>query len=406
MTQVCTRCVMDTSDPDITFDADGLCNHCHKCDLAAERTDEQPAVKARLLEVMTARVREAGIGREHDCVIGLSGGVDSSYLAYVVKHQLGLRPLAVHLDNGWNSKAAVRNIQKIVSKLDIDLITHVIDWEEFRDLQRAYLKASVIDVEALSDHAIRAVIYQIANHRGIKHILFGDNNATERILPIRWGFNFNDLINLRDIHDRFGAVPLRTFPQLGAARLRRYTWRDGHVASSPLNWIEYVRDDAKALLIRELGWTDYGAKHTESLFTKFFQGYLLPEKFGVDKRRAHLSTLINSGQITREQAVEELARPIYPPDELEPDLDYVAKKLGFSRNELAAIVATPPRSHFDFATDVESKLHFLVYPRIKPVYRELRRRVERVLPAWVGRIQLPDLPVRGLLRARRRGDQS
>jgi len=368
---------MDTSDPAIKFDAAGLCNHCIKCDLAAER-DPSPEGKQALLARAVARVRDAGAGLEHDCVIGLSGGVDSSYLAYVVK-ELGLRPLAVHLDNGWNSKAAVKNIQKIVQKLDIDLITHVIDWEEFKDLQRAYLLASVIDTEVISDHAIRAVVFRVASERRIKHILFGDNVATERILPIHWGFNYNDLANLRDIHRRHGTVPLRTFPTMGPLRLRRYLWREGITPLAPLNWVPYVRADAKARLIRELGWIDYGAKHTESLITKFFQAYLLVEKFGIDKRRAHLSTLINDGQITRADALAELAKPAYAPAELEPDLDYVAKKLGFTRAELAAIVAAPPRSHFDYATDVESKLHFLVYPTIKPIYRQLRRRVEHVL---------------------------
>jgi hypothetical protein len=190
---------------------------------------------------------------------------------------------------------------------------------------------------------------------------------------------------------------------MGPVRLRTYLWRDGITPVSPLNWVPYVRADAKALLIRELGWTDYGAKHTESLITKFFQAYLLVEKFGIDKRRAHLSTLINDGQLTREAALAELAKPPYDPAELEPDLDYVAKKLGFTRDELAAIVAAPPRDHFDYATDVESKLHFLVYPRIKPIYRELRRRVERALPP-ASRLWLAEVSVRGLLRGRRRGE--
>ncbi len=383
--QICTRCVMDTSDPDITFDERGLCSHCRYADLDAERRLSRPETKQRLLEEMKATVRAAGTSREYDCVIGVSGGVDSSYLAYLTVREFGLRPIAVHLDNGWNSKLAVGNIQKIARKLDIDLVTHVIDWEEFRELQRAYLKASVIDIESITDHAIRAILYQVADDHGIKHILLGSNRATELILPINWGFNNNDVVNLRAIHRRFASIPLRTFPQLGHDRLRYYRRERGIEMHSPLDWVRYVREDAMRTLIRELGWVNYGNKHCESLFTKFYQAYILVEKFKVDKRRAHLSTMINFQQLTRDDALAELAKPAYPPDELAHDLEYVVKKLEFSRAEFDQIMQAPPRSHFDYASDLESKLLYLVYPRIKPLYRELRRHAERALPEPVVR---------------------
>jgi N-acetyl sugar amidotransferase len=375
----CTRCVMDTSDPTIAFDARGVCSHCRRAELEAERPAARPEVQARLLDDLLRRVREDGRGREYDCVIGLSGGADSSWLAYLVKRQFGLRPLAVHLDNGWNSEIAARNIQKLVRKLDIDLVTHVVEWEEFRDLQRAYLQASVIDIEGLTDHAIQALLYRTADEHRIPHILLGGNRATELILPIWWGFSIYDATHIRDLHGRFGQVPLKTFPLLGTRKLREYV-RRGISMANPLDWVPYVKAEAKATLTRELGWADYGGKHAESLFTKFYQGYILVEKFKVDKRRAHLSSLIASGQITRQEALEELARPPYPPAELQHDLPYVVKKLGFTAEEFARIMATPPRSHFEYATETQSKLLYLVYPRIKPWYRELRRVVERALP--------------------------
>jgi N-acetyl sugar amidotransferase len=375
--RICTRCVMDTTDPDIAFDDAGVCNHCRRYDFATSRRSAGPEAQARALEDLKRRAAADGVGREHDVVIGLSGGVDSSYLAYVTVKLLGLRPIAVHLDNGWNSKLAVKNIQQIVRKLDIDLVTHVIDWEEFKDLQRAYFKAGVIDIEATTDHAIRAILYRTAAERGIKHILFGTNTATEQILPQAWRFYKNDLVNLRAIHARFGEVPLRTFPQLGGRRLRELT-RRGIESHSPLDMVRYVKREAEETLKRELGWTAYGGKHYESQFTKIYQGYILPTKFGVDKRRCHLATLVNSGQVTRDEALAELATPPVPPGELARDLEYVTKKLGFTADELAAIMAAPPRSHLDYPTDLETKYRYHVFPRIHPLYQRVRRRLDRL----------------------------
>ncbi|MBT8491813.1 MAG: N-acetyl sugar amidotransferase [Deltaproteobacteria bacterium] len=367
---------MDTSDPDITFDWRGICNHCRRFDFAMRRRLNQPKSNRELEAEMIERVGRAK--GKYNCVIGLSGGADSSYLAYLVKREYGFRPLAVHLDNGWNSRLAVRNIQRIVKKLEIEMITHVIDWEEFRDLQRSYFKASVVDIEATTDHAINAILFETAAKYGIDTLLMGTNIATEHIMPKSWFFvKKNDLSNLLDIHARFGSVPLKTFPTMGREKLRRYR-RDLDIRSySPLNWRRYVKDEVKKVLADELGWKDYGGKHYESLFTKLYQGYFLIDKFGIDKRRAHLSTLVKAGQLTRDQALEELETPAYPPEELEHDLDFMLKKLGFSREEFDEILRAEPRSHLDYACDVETRLKYHFFYRLHPFYRQLVRQSDR-----------------------------
>lgn len=362
---------MDATDPRIRFDADGVCSHCreyaHKVVDTAPTREEAHSILASYAE----RVREAGRQDEYDCVIGLSGGTDSSYLAYVVAKELELRPLAVHLDNGWDSKLAVRNIHGIVRKLNIDLHTHVIDWEEFKDLQLAYLKASVIDIEVLTDHAINAILYRVAHENGIKFVLYGTNRVTEQILPLAWKFNKNDLKNIRAIHDTFGTVPMKTFPQMGRKRLRFYE-RSGIERFSPLNYMQYEKSVAQRILAEELRWADYGTKHGESVFTRFYQGYILPKKFGVDKRKAHFSTLINSGQMTRGDALKELEHPPYDPSQQKDDYDYVVRKLGLEAASFERIMAQPVRSHFDFPTDIRSKLNYALYPVIYPWYQRIR----------------------------------
>jgi len=301
--QICTRCIMDTSDPWIFFDENGVCYHCLHFDAKMRDWNDEDKLTATLSEIIH-KVKKSSENNEYDCVIGLSGGIDSSYLAYIVKRQFGLRPLAVHLDNGWNSKLAVKNIEHIIRKLDIDLHTHVVDWEEFRDIQISYIKASVIDIEAITDHAIIGCLFQTAVENNIKCIMLGTNDVTERILPRAWVFNKNDARNLLSIHRRFGTLPIKTYPLLGAATLKMYISRIGIEVFSPLNYVSYIKSQAKQVLINELGWIDYGGKHYESIFTRFYQGYILPRKFHVDKRRAHFSTLINSGQMTREQALK------------------------------------------------------------------------------------------------------
>jgi len=300
--------------------------------------------------------------------MGLSGGVDSTYVAYLAK-QLGLRPLAVHFDNGWNSELAVMNIENIITKLGFDLFTYVIDWNEFRDIQLAYLKASVVDIEAITDHAIFATLYRLAGEKKIKYVLSGTNVQTENTLPRSWIFNKHDHINIQSIHKAYGTLPLKTFPFSNAKVKRYYRQVLGVTSVSVINYVEYNKKKIKELIQRELGWRDYGGKHYESVWTRFYQGYILPTKFNIDKRKAHLSDLIFGGQITKEEALEELRKPIYDATQFKIDYDFVLKKLGLTEDEFNAIMQAPPRSHYDF--DYEKPID-VRYPALKPfktIYR-------------------------------------
>ncbi|MEO6116456.1 MAG: N-acetyl sugar amidotransferase [Pseudolysinimonas sp.] len=348
--QMCTRTVMDTTDPEITFDENGVSNHALNYDrtmkrfvdaaMAGERADELAAI--------VETIKAAGKGKPYDCVIGVSGGVDSSYLALQAV-KLGLRPLAVHFDSGWNSELAVDNIHNIVSKLGLDLVTDVVDWREMRDLQLSFLKSGVTDWDIPMDHAFPAVAYREAARHGIRYILSGTNFATESIMPSAWGFNGADAVHLKAIHRRFGKVKLKTYPTMGI--FKRYLWY-GYVRPMTtvnlLNYMRYVKSEAKQAITDELGWRDYGGKHYESVFTRYYQGSYLPKRFGWDKRKGHLSSLIVSGQTTRDEALKELAQVDYPPELEKQDHEFIAKKLGLTIAELDAIVARPPVSHLEY----------------------------------------------------------
>lgn len=351
--QVCKRCVMDTSDPKIEFDEEGICSHCHRYDTLAkpivDRADAGAAA-SDLARVVDA-IRKAGCGKEYDCVIGLSGGVDSTYVALKVK-EYGLRPLAVHFDSGWNSELAVNNIENIVKRLDIDLVTFVVDWEEMSDLQQAFFKAGVANCDTPTDHAFLAVLYDTAAKHGIRHVVTGTNFATEFILPSSWGYSPADLTHLRAIHKRFGRRPLVTYPTLGFfARYFYYPVIKRLRTIRILNLMPYNKAAVKKTITEKLGWRDYGGKHYESIFTRFFQAYYLPVKFGYDKRRAHLSSLIVSGQMTREDALRELDAPTYPPERLAEDKEFVAKKIGLPLNEFDAIMSAPPHDFSEYPTE-------------------------------------------------------
>jgi len=362
---------MDTTDRRINFDSQGVCHHCRQFDYVKKYKLPPLHLRQSLLDAEILKIKREGTGSQYDCVIGLSGGVDSSYLAYLVVKEFGLRPLAIHLDNGWNSLEAVKNINNIIKRLSIDFQTHVIDWEEFKDLQISYFKSSVLDIEVLTDHAISALIYKVAKANNIKHVLMGTNRATEQILPLDWRFNKNDLINLTDIHNKFGKSTIKTFPTMGDKLHQQYEKIDGIESFSPLNFVDYDKNKAKKILIDELRWQDYGGKHYESVFTRFYQGYILPRKFNVDKRKAHFATLINSGIMTREEALLELKKPPYPEDLLKKDYDYVIKKLEMSSEEFEALMLQKPKSHFFYKTDLRSKLNFIIYPAIFPYYKKL-----------------------------------
>jgi N-acetyl sugar amidotransferase len=347
----CTKTVMDNiADPDIHFDENGICNYYHEY-MEVAKTQLYTEADGRLqLESLVNSIKKNGEGKPYDCLIGLSGGVDSSYVAYIVK-QYGLRPLAVHLDNGWNAELAVKNIEQIINKLNIDLYTLVINWQEFRDIQLSYLQASVVDIEVVSDHAIFATMYKLAKEKNIGYIISGTNMVTEHIMPPSWLYRKMDAANLKDIHRTYGKLPLKTYPIFNFRKQVYYSALLKLRPVSILNYLPYKKEEAKALLIKELGWRDYGGKHYESVFTKFFQAYILPVKFGIDKRKAHLSNLVCSGQLSRQAALLELQKPLLTPEEEKTDKEYVLKKLGLSVEAFEQIMQLPRRQHTDFKTD-------------------------------------------------------
>jgi N-acetyl sugar amidotransferase len=373
--QVCARCIMDTSDADIEFDERGNCNHCTRAErLLATR---MPAFKtgSYRLERIVERIKAAGRGAPYDCIVGVSGGVDSTYVAYTVR-QLGLRPLAVHFDNGWDSELAVQNIEQVLRTLGVELYTHVVDWEEFRDLQLSFLRASVPDAEIPTDHAIWALLYQMAAKFRVRYIISGTNLNTESILPRSWTYYVTDWKYIRDIHRRYGHLPLGTYPHASLPRFVYWVLGQRIRTVSLLNSIDYDKRAAVETLERELGYRRYGDKHHESIYTRFFQSYILPVKFGIDKRRAHFSSLIVSGQLTRDDALRCIAEPIASPQLIREDLAYVTKKLGLTPAEFDRLMAEPPRTYADFKNDAR------LYERLKGWMKVAQRR--NLLPSQIG----------------------
>lgn len=351
--QICTRCLMDTSAADIKFDVNGVCSYCrgfinrsgHILNMSADTRNEK-------LDLLIKKVKKQGARKRYDCIVGVSGGVDSSWvLAQVVK--LGLRPLAVHMDNGWNTELAQNNIANLVRGLGVDLYTHVIDWEEYRNLMQALFDADVIDIELLYDNAMRAVNYQQAAKYGLKHILAGTNQATEGILmPKNWAWFKLDKRNIKFIARKFGNIRLNTFPAIGTVG---YIWNElvrGIHWTPLLDLLPYNKFEALDTLQRKFCYKPYPYKHYESVFTRFYQGYILPKKFKVDKRRLHLSTLIISGQITREQACADLEGIAYPTEkELEEDKQYFFKKMGWTRDQFEEYCSRPEKSHLSYSSE-------------------------------------------------------
>lgn len=350
--RMCVRCVYDTQIEGITFNKEGLCSYCQNYDrLAARYINIPKEEKQKQLNIIVSKIKRLGRNKKYDCILGLSGGVDSSYLAWLA-NDLGLRPLVVHFDNGWNSELAVKNIENIVNKLNYDLETYVFNWEEFKDLQRAYFKAGVVDIEVPTDYLIFAVLNKLAAKKGIKYILSGYNYVTEFGMPKGWNTpNKFDNENLEDIHRKFGKIQLKNFPKFGRYQIFYYSKVLGIETSPLLNYVEYIKKDVKAFIAKELSWQDYGGKHYESIFTRFYQGYVLPKKFKIDKRKAHWSALICSGQATKEEALEDLMKPPYPVKMQEEDLVYVAKKLDFTREEFEDILNAEPVPHNFYKTE-------------------------------------------------------
>lgn len=372
--QVCRFCVMDANHPGVEFDATGQCNCCTAA-LRRMPLEWWPGeTGARKMQDLMAQLREEGRGKPYDAMIGLSGGIDSAYLAHILTAKHNLRVLAVHVDGGWNSVAAVSNIESLVRKTGIDLHTVVIEWDEMRDLQLAFLRAGVFNQDFPQDHAFFTTLVRTANKYDIRSFLSGVNFSSENVeVPSGPSVTAYDGKHLRAIHERFGSRPLRTFP---VSSLLGYIWstrvRGRPVVHKPLNFIDYDKEKAKDTLREVYGWRDYGAKHSESRFTKFYQEIYLPRKYFMDKRRLHMSSLIVAGQATREEALEEVALPALEPEQAARDIRFVAKKLGIGVDELNELIDAPPVLHVAYPNDMALQRNLL---GLQEKFRRVRARL-------------------------------
>lgn len=346
--QQCTRCVMDTSDPDIHFDGNGYCNHCTELLHRINSPAYEEHFSKKNFEALLEKIKSKGRGKKYDCILGLSGGVDSSYLAYLLKGY-GLRVLLVHMDNGWDAEESVRNIKAVAGALHFDYDSVVLNWEKFRDIQKAFLKASVIEAETPTDIAIQGALHQKAAEHKVAYILSAGNLATEGILPAYWHYNSKDYKYLSSVQRRFGTLPVRKLlPTFNLWEEVWYKFVKGIRIIYPLNYIRFAKEEAIAILENKIGWRRYGGKHHESRYTKFIQSYLLPEKFGIDYRKATYSSEICFGNKTRAEALQLLQQPLYQQEEVEREKKFIAKKLGLSFDEFEQILALPPKSYKDY----------------------------------------------------------
>lgn len=372
--QVCKRCVMDNSAVGINFDEEGICGYCSEfLQRSGQILNKNPSLRKKELDFLITKVKANGVGKSYDCIIGVSGGVDSSWvLVQAVK--LGLRPLAVHMDNGWNSELAQNNIENLVRGLGVDLYTHVIDWDEYRKLMQAFFDADVIDVELLYDNAMFSVNYEQAAKHGLKYILGGMNQATEGMrIPTNWNWFKFDKRNIRAIGKRFGNVKIKTFPAIGTIDYVLFEFLRGIRWVPFLDFLEFNKSEALESMQKDYGYKPYPFKHYESIFTRFYQGYILPEKFGVDKRRLHLGTLVISGQMTREAAILGLKGiPYQSESALEEDKKYFLKKMGWSTTQLIQYINRPERPHSDYPSEKPFWLNLVKLYNFIPWFKGLK----------------------------------
>lgn len=348
---ICTNCIMDTSDSSIRFDSDGVCEYCNNFYnniLPSWHTDERGEKK---LNKDIAKIKKDGKGKSHDCLIGISGGLDSSYLVYLAVKKFNLRPLLFHVDAGWNSDTSTHNIQKLVDGLNLDLYTEVINWDEMKDLQRAFFKSGVSDIDHPQDLVFFSALYNFAYKNKFKYILTGGNHSTECIRePFEWGAYYQtDMVYINAIHKRFGEKALDTFPTCDIFKYKLfYRFLYGVRVLKPLDNLPFIKKDAEKLLKKELGWKSYLHKHHESRFTRFCEDYWFPRKFGFDRRRAHFSSLIVTNQMTREEALKRISKPELSEKELNDEFEFVAKKLDFSVDELRELFRSENKTYNDF----------------------------------------------------------
>ncbi len=364
----CAISVMDTiSDPNITFDEKGICNYYYEY-LAAEKQNCLTGKAGRTKqEEIAAKIKATPGKKGYNCILGLSGGADSTYLAYLAK-DLGLNPLLVHFDYGWNTEIAVKNVENAVKASGFDLYTVVMDWPEFKSLQRSYFRASVLDLDVPADHMIFGALYETARKFNIKYVLSGNNVWTEHTLPKTWNYNKFDLVNLKNIHNTFEKGTLKHLPSLGLWQMAYYQFVHSIEKVSFIDLQEFKREEILELLEREMGWINYGGKHQESVFTRFYQGYILPNKWNIDKRKAHLSNMIFSKQLTKSEAMDILAKPPYDEKSQKEDFEFIAKKLGFSNSEFEEILNLPNVPHSFYGSDKKQRaLYFKILKSLKPI---------------------------------------
>ena len=350
MYRICGNCIMDTSDSNITFDQNGMCEYCNNYYdniLSNWHPDE---MGEKIIAPTIDKIKKYGKNREHDCIIGISGGVDSSYAALIAKEKFGLRPLLFHVDAGWNTQVSVNNIQRLVDGLGLDLYTEVVDWEEMKDLQLTFFKSQVSSVDTPQDLAYFSALYNFAAKNKFKYIITGANYSTECVRePIEWGAYYIDIKFIKDIHGRFGSRPLKSFPLADIFKYKiYYRYIKGQIIVKLLNHVPYIKAKAMQELADRFGWQKYTHKHHESRFTRFYECYWLPKKFGYDKRRAHFSSLILTKQMTRNEALQRIAKPEINQETMKQDFEYVAKKLDLTVSELQNIFDGPNKSYKDY----------------------------------------------------------
>ena len=347
--QLCNSCVMDTTDSNIIFDSDGVCDHCNTFYKKIKPNWHVGSIGKKKLLKFVDQIKTAGKNKDFDCIIGMSGGVDSSYLTYIAT-KLKLRPLVFHVDAGWNSQEAVKNIEMMIDKLNLDLYTEVIDWSEMRDLQLAFFKSGVPHIDIPQDHAFFATMYKFAEQHKIKYILTGANYSTECIRnPIEWMYYQSDLIQLRDIHKKFGNLPLKSYPTTSIFRHKIWLpYFKGISVLHPLNYIQYNKTEAIKFLIKKFDWQPYPQKHFESRFTRFYEGFWLPKKFGYDTRKVQFSSLILTGQMSRAEALKKLRKPALDKTTIRQESLYVANKLGITTDELESYMNLPNKSYKNY----------------------------------------------------------
>ena len=355
----------NVNDPNLIIDDKGICNHCYSFLEAFNSLPKGDANKKHFDDTITA-IKKSKSKSKYNCIIGISGGVDSTYLSLIAKEQ-GLTPLLVHCDNGWNSELSVKNIENIVSKTGFDLNTLVIDWNEIKDIQLSFMKAGVVDVELPYDYALIITAYKAAEKYGVEYVLSGHNIVTEgTYLPKQWRHTKMDFTNIKDIHNTFGKVKLKTFPSYGFFKLMRVKKNLKYI--NLLNYGSYNKSEIKEKIIKEFGWRDYGGKHYENIFTRFYQGYILKEKFGFDKRQFHLSVLVQSGQISRDEALSEYANPAYDEQLLQEDKAYVLKKLDLSEGDFEKYMKAPIHKHEEYQTVQKYwDLYFKIIGLLRPL---------------------------------------